>query len=449
MRLFDTARGEVVPLETREPGEVSIYACGRTVYGPPHVGHGRTGLAYDILRRYLTWSGYDVTFVSNITDVDDKIIDRAAAEHRDWREIAEKCEDVWFRAMDALGVQRPDHDPHATDYIEPMVELIARLLKRDVAYETSDGVYLDVSQVEGYGLLALQDLDTLQAGARVETREGKRSPLDFALWKKSKPGEPSWPAPFGDGRPGWHTECVVMSLDLLGDGFDIHGGGLDLRFPHHENERAQAVADGREFARLWFHTGMVELGGTKMSTSLGNVVNLLDLLDQYDPRAFRLLILRSHYRSPMDVTPETLSDAQAAVGRLDTFARRVSEIWAGEPDAATLDRFRSAMDNDLDTPAATASMFEAARRANAALDAGDPTTGAPLAAAVRSMAEAVGLTLSGEAEAVPPEIAEIAQQRDAARAARDWSTADELRDRIHAEGYVVEDTPGGTVVRPP
>jgi cysteinyl-tRNA synthetase len=447
LRLFDTARGEVVPLETRDEGKVSIYVCGLTVYGPPHVGHGRTAVLYDVLRRYLAWSGCQVEFVSNVTDIDDKIIERAATEGTDPAEVAQTYEKMWWDAVDALDVERPSVAPHATEWVNEMVGWVEDLLRRGVAYETSDGVYLDVSQVKGYGLLALQDLDTLQAGARVETPEEKRSPLDFALWKKSKPGEPTWPAPFGDGRPGWHTECVVMSLELLGEGFDLHTGGQDLRFPHHENERAQAVALGKEFARHWMHHAFVELGGEKMSKSLGNVTNLVDVLDQYDPRAFRLLILQSHYRSPMDVSHDTLSDAQAAVGRLDAFARRASQIWDGEPDAATLDRFRAAMDDDLDTPAATAVIFEAVRRANAALDAGNSATAAPLAAAVRTMAAAVGLTLSAETEAVPAEIAEMAEQRDSARAARDWATADELRDRIQAEGYVVEDTPDGTLVR--
>jgi cysteinyl-tRNA synthetase len=447
LRLFDTARGEVVALETRDEGKVSIYVCGPTVYGPPHVGHGRHAVVYDVLRRYLAWSSYQVQFVSNVTDIDDKIIERAATEGTDPVEVAQTYEKVWWDAMDALEVARPSVAPHATEWVNEMVGLVEDMLRRGVAYETSDGVYLDVSQVEGYGLLALQDLDTLQAGARVETREEKRSPLDFALWKKSKPGEPAWPAPFGSGRPGWHTECVVMSLDLLGEGFDLHTGGQDLRFPHHENERAQAVALGKQFARHWMHHAFVEVGGEKMSKSLGNVTNLVDVLDQYDPRAFRLLILQSHYRSPMDVSHDTLRDAQTAVGRLDTFARRASQIWDGEPDGAALDRFRGAMDDDLDTPAATAVIFEAVRRANAALDAGDTATAAPLAAAVRVMVEVVGLMLSAETEAIPAHIAEMAEARDSARAARDWATADALRDRIQAEGYVVEDTPDGTLVR--
>src|ERR687897_828660 len=324
LQLFDTAKGGVVPFEPREPGKVSMYVCGPTVYGPPHIGHGRFSLVFDVLRRYLRWEGNDVTYISNVTDIDDKIIERAQREDRDWRDIADRCETVWYRAMDALGVERPDDDPHATAYVERMVELIERLVDQGVAYETTDGVYFQSERVEDYGLLARQPLDSLKAGARVEGIDEKRSPVDFVLWKKAKPGEPTWPSPWGEGRPGWHTECVVMSLDLLGERFDIHGGGQDLAFPHHENERAQAVADGRQFARHWLHNGFVEVEGTKMSKSLGNVSNLLDLVDQYDARAYRLLVLQSHYRSPIDVTDSTLRDAERSLDRLDAFARRAA-----------------------------------------------------------------------------------------------------------------------------
>jgi len=234
LHLFDTAQGKVVPFEPREPGKVSMYVCGPTVYGPPHLGHGRFSLVFDVLRRYLTWTGLEVNYVSNITDIDDKIIKRANDEGRDWSDIAQKCEQVWWKAMEAIGVERPTSDPHATAYVDQMVELIADLIARDVAYVSDDGVYFTPTAVADYGLLARQSIESLQAGARVEVADHKHSPIDFALWKFTKPGEPAWPSPWGEGRPGWHTECVVMSLDLLGDGFDLHGGGQDLAFPHHE-----------------------------------------------------------------------------------------------------------------------------------------------------------------------------------------------------------------------
>jgi cysteinyl-tRNA synthetase len=452
LQLFDTAKGAVAPVELREPDKVSMYVCGPTVYGPPHLGHGRFSLVFDILRRYLDWSGLDVTYVSNVTDIDDKIIQRAQREDRDWREITQRCEAVWYRSMDALNVRRPDHDPHATAYVDHMVALISRLVDVGAAYETSDGVYFRAESVDDYGLLARQPLDTLKAGARVEGSEEKRSPVDFALWKKAKPGEPHWPSPWGEGRPGWHTECVVMSLDLLGEDFDLHGGGQDLAFPHHENERAQAVADGRRFARAWVHNGFVEVEGTKMSKSLGNVTNLVDLVEQYDPRAYRLLVLRSHYRSPIDVTDDSLRDAEAALDRLDAFARRVAGVeglaGSAKPDVDALERFRMAMNDDLQTPAATGLVFDLVRRANAALDADDVKTAAPLAAAVDEITGALGLELHAEAPAVPDDVLGWARERDEARAAKDWARADALRDRIAAAGYVIEDTAAGTVVRP-
>ena len=451
LQLFDTAKGGVVPFQPREPGRVSMYVCGPTVYGPPHLGHGRFSLVFDMLRRYLAWTGLDVTYVSNITDIDDKVIERAQREDRDWRDITQRCEAVWYRAMDALDVRRPDHDPHATAYVEQMVALIGRLVDRGAAYETSDGVYFQSETVDDYGLLARQPLDSLKAGARVEGIDEKRSPVDFVLWKKAKPGEPHWPSPWGDGRPGWHTECVVMSLDILGDDFDLHGGGQDLAFPHHENERAQALADGRRFARTWVHNGFVEVEGTKMSKSLGNVTNLVDLVEQYDPRAYRLLVLRSHYRSPIDVTDDSLRDAEAALARLDAFARRAATadgMADARPDVDALARFRTAMDDDLQTPAATGLLFDLVRRANVALDAGDTAAAGPPAAGVFEIAGALGLALRTEAAAVPDEVTAWAQQRDEARAARDWARADALRDRISAAGYVIEDTAAGAVVRP-
>ena len=450
LHLFDTAQGKVVPLETREPGKVSMYVCGPTVYGPPHLGHGRFSLVFDVLRRYLEWSGLEVRYVSNITDIDDKIIDRAQREGRPWQDITTKCESIWFKAMDGIGVKRPTVTPHATEYVEQMVALIAELLASGKAYETSDGVYLDCSTVEGYGLLARQSLDSLQSGARVEGNDEKRNPIDFALWKKAKPGEPTWPAPWGDGRPGWHTECVVMSLDLLGDGFDLHGGGQDLAFPHHENERAQAIAVGRTFARHWAHNGFVEVDGEKMSKSLGNFTNLLDLLDRHDGRSYRMLVLRSHYRSPVEVTAATIADAERSLDRLDAFARRtVGLIDAStEPDPATMEQFRRAMDDDLNTAGALDQVFRAVRAANTALDAEDDATAVGLAAAVREICRAVGLDLREEDTAGPPQdVLILAEQRAVARAAKDFAEADRLRAALSERGWLVEDSAQGPLLR--
>ena len=423
-----------------------MYVCGPTVYDLPHIGHGRMALVWDVLRRYLEWSGLDVRFVSNITDIDDKIIRRAAEEGRSSTDVAVQFEAAWYDATDRLGVKRPTVDPHATAYVDQMVELIGRLVAGGTAYETADGVYLSVDAVPGYGLLARQSLDSLRSGARVDVVEEKRSPLDFALWKVAKPGEPTWPAPWGDGRPGWHTECVVMSLDLLGEDFDLHGGGIDLAFPHHENERAQAVAAGHRFSRRWAHNGHVQMGGEKMSKSLGNFTTLTDLLTVVDPRAYRVVVLQSHYRAPVEVTGDTLETATSTLAGLDAFARRTADLPAAGADPEALDRFRAAMDDDLDTPRAMAEMLTLTRSANAALDAGDSAGAASRAAAVREMAGVVGLDLRGGADDVPAEIVDLVNRRDQARAARDFTGADGLREQLEGLGWAVEDTPRGTRV---
>jgi cysteinyl-tRNA synthetase len=462
LRLHDTATGTVRPLELRSEGEVSMYVCGPTVYDLPHIGHGRYNLVFDVLRRYLLFCGLAVHYVSNITDVDDNIIRRANEQGRTEPEVAAEFEARWWEAMDALDVLRPDDTPHATGYISDMVGLVADLLDRGVAYETSDGVYLSVDQVPGYGLLARQSLDSLRAGARVEENEEKRSPLDLALWKKAKEGEPAWEAPWGAGRPGWHTECVVMSLDLLGDGFDLHGGGQDLAFPHHENERAQAVAEGRPFARHWVHNGWVEVEGTKMSKSLGNFTSLTELLARSDGRAYRLLVLRAHYRSPIEVTAGTIADAEKALERLDTMARRfgIGDLLArtdggyvveardgadADPDALAI--FHARMDDDMDTPGALAGIFELVSAAHSSADAGDEERGLRSARTAALLAAALGLPLHGTSAEVDEAAATLVTQRDEARRSRDFARADAIRDELVALGWTVEDTPSGTAIR--
>jgi cysteinyl-tRNA synthetase len=443
-----------------------MYVCGPTVYDAPHIGHGRFTLVFDVLRRYLLFTGHEVTYVSNVTDIEDKIIERAAEQGIPESELTATYEAAWWEAMDALGVLRPSAVPHATAYVEQMVDLVEDLVARGVAYETGDGVYLSVMDVEGYGLLAHQPLDTLRVGARVEADEEKRSPLDFVLWKKARPGEPTWPSPWGEGRPGWHTECVVMSLDLLGDGFDVHGGAIDLIFPHHENERAQAVAVGRDFAHHWVHNGWVTVDGEKMSKSLGNFTSLPDLLTRSDGRAYRLLVLRSHYRSPIEVTPETITDAEAGLARLDGMARRfgLSDVLdagpvvdpsegAGSPgdapvDAGSVARFRAHMDDDLDTPGALAVVFDLVRGANGAADAGDAAGAARAAGTAALLAAALGLRLgSDEPVDVDPVTADLVRRRDEARSSRSWDEADTLRDQLEAAGWVVEDSAEGTRIR--
>jgi cysteinyl-tRNA synthetase len=387
--------------------------------------------------------------VSNVTDIDDNIIARAEREGRPWEDITTRCERVWFEAMEGINVTRPDDVPHATDYVEPMVRMIADLVERGHAYVTDDGVYMAVETVPDYGLLAQQSLAEMRAGGGerdVVGADDKRHPADFVLWKLSKPGEPSWPSPWGGGRPGWHSECVVMSLDLLGEGFDLHCGGQDLRFPHHENERAQAVALGKRFANHWMHNGfVVDAEGEKMSKSLGNVSNLLDLIEQYDPRAYRMVLLQSHYRSPVKITGENLDAAVKALAGLDAFAARTAAVEAADPDHDVTGAFTAAMDDDLDTPKATALLFDTVRRANAALDGGDASAPA-LVAAAKEIAVTFGLELAGPGD-VPAFVAAKAVGLDRARSEKDYAAADAIRAELQQAGWTVETTKDGTTVR--
>ena len=458
LRFTDSLTSGKVDFVPREEGKASVYWCGPTVYDVPHLGHARSTLAFDVLVRYLRWTGLDVTSVSNITDIDDKIINRAAEEGSSEPEVASRFEATFIEQMDRLNVAHPDLRPRATEYVDRMVEVIVELVERDMAYTTESGVYFDVDQLDEYGALVGRSVDDLRegAGARVDVDDDKADPLDFALWKAAKPGEPIWDSPWGPGRPGWHIECVAMSLHLLGDGFDIHGGGDDLVFPHHENERAEALGCGRSFARHWIHNGMVQVDGEKMSKSLGNFTTLAELLDAWDPRALRLLVLQTHYRRTMEIGSTTLDQAAAALARLDKFADRMAtaDLPDAGPDADVVDRFRAAMDDDLGSPQALAIIFDAVRDANRALDAEDDGAAAALAAAALELACALGLDLgrvsasggtgSGADEGEDAEIDELVDRRLAARAARDFAEADRIRDELAVQGITLEDTPNGT-----
>ena len=455
MRFTDTLTGRVRDLEPREPGKVSIYACGPTVYDVPHLGHARTALTYDLLVRYLRWRGYEVTLVSNITDIDDKIIERAAATGTTEPELAARFADVYVEQLRELGVADPDHRPRATEYVEQMITTIAELVDRGMAYVIPErGVYFDVSGFEGYGALVHRDADDLRerARARVDADERKDDPLDFALWKAAKPGEPTWDSPWGPGRPGWHIECVAMSLDILGDGFDIHGGGSDLTFPHHENERAEAEAAGHPFARHWIHSAMLNVGGEKMSKSLNNFRTLGDTLEAYGPRALRLAMLQAHYLTVMELGDDAMAGAVGGVERIDSFWRRVTAAGVdpattgAEPSAAALDAFVVTMDDDLGTPDALAVVFDAISAGNSAIDAGDHAGAATAAATVAELLGVLGLTLPDAPEA-DDEIDALLARRQEARAARDFATADAIRDELTARGIEIEDTPTGPIWR--
>lgn len=452
LRLFDTAVGDLTEISPMTPGQFSMYVCGPTVYDLAHLGHGRYALVFDVLRRYLEWCGLKVRHVSNITDVDDKILERAEAENRSPAEVAAEFEEKWFTTMARLGVLRPHDTPHATEYVEKMIGLIESLVRLDAAYVGEDGVYFDCSKIPDYGLLARQSLDSLRAGARIAEKDFKRSPMDFALWKFSDPSSWGWPSPWGHGRPGWHTECVVMSVDILGEEFDLHGGGLDLSFPHHENERAQAEAMHFKFSRHWVHNGFVMVGSEKMSKSLGNFTTLDDLLESTDPRAYRLLVLQSHYRSPLDVNPQTVAEATRALQRLDSTHQRVVESVGSLPEAVSdedeVARFMGAMDNDLDTPAAMARLFEIRSMVNQLLDRGELDEAAGLCATMESLLGALGLfLLESFDEEIPASVSELLESRAAARKAKDFATSDRLRDELAEMGFAVEDTSSGQKVR--
>ena len=453
MLVHDTLAAEKVELEPREPGRISLYICGPTVYDVPHVGHARSSLSFDAIRRALQWRGFEVRHVSNVTDVDDKIINKARAQGSSEPEVAAHYEDIHWAQLDRLGILRPHEVPHATQFIPQMLDLVAKLVAAGKAYATESGVYFSVESFPGYGALSHRRLDDLleSAGARVEVDERKRSPVDFALWKAAKPGEPSWDSAWGPGRPGWHIECSAMSVGLLGEGFDVHGGGVDLVFPHHENERAQSEGAGERFARYWLHNAMVNVGGEKMARSLGNFTTLEEAVDSHGPRALRLLVLQTHYRSNMEMAPDNVAVAARALATLDALARRartagVERLDLRDLDPATVEAFNAAIDDDFNMPAALAAIYEAVRKGNLAIDAGGGTDAGRLVSTVHALTGALGLELddgssAGEGDA---EITSLVEARNAARQAKDFAEADRIRADLAARGITLEDTPTGT-----
>jgi cysteinyl-tRNA synthetase len=453
LRLFDTATREQRDFVPLRAGVASIYVCGATVQGVPHIGHVRSGLNYDVLRRWLAHSGYDVLLVRNVTDIEDKILLKAAAAERPWWEWAATHEREFQAAYAALGCLPASIEPRATGHVPQMIELMQRLIDGGHAYAAGGDVYFSVRSFPGYGELSHQRPDDLNQG---EGDSGaKRDPLDFTLWKAAKPGEPSWPTPWGPGRPGWHLECSAMSTFYLGAEFDIHGGGLDLVFPHHENERAQSNAVGDGFARYWLHNNWVTMGGEKMSKSLGNTLSIPAVLDRVRGVELRYYLVGPHYRSAIEYTDAALQESVAAYRRIESFVHRVAER-AGAPEIGAVDaRFAAAMDDDLGTPLALGAVHAAVREGNTALDAGDHAGALAAAGRVRAMTDVLGLdpldrqwaagdtTQDAAAGALAALVDDLLAQRAAARAARDFATADEVRDRLTAAGVSVEDSPDG------
>lgn len=452
LHLHDTAtrsKREFVPLRS---GAASIYVCGATVQGIPHIGHVRSSLNYDVLRRWLARGGLDVTLVRNTTDIDDKILTKAAAAGRPWWEWAATHERAFDAAYAALGCLPPSIQPRATGHITQMVELMERLVASDHAYAAGGDVYFDVRSFPGYGTLSGQRLDEVVQG---ELDEGaKRDPRDFTLWKAAKPGEPSWATPWGRGRPGWHLECSAMSTFYLGPEFDVHGGGVDLVFPHHENERAQSNAAGDGFARFWLHNAWVTLGGEKMSKSLGNTLSIEALLRRVRGAELRYYLVVPHYRSMIEYSDAALDEAVAAYRRIESFVQRVRErVGVPEPGALPA-AFVAAMDDDLATPGALAVVHGAVRDGNTAIDAGDRAAASEHASAVRAMTGVLGLDPldprwaaanadDAASAALSALVGDLLAQRQDARTGRDFATADAIRARLTAAGVSVEDSPDG------
>ncbi len=445
LKVYSTLHRGIVPFEPRNEGKVSMYVCGPTVQSEPHVGHGRSAVAFDVIRRYLAWSGYDVTFVRNITDIEDKIIAAAAEAGESVETLAREMGERFEDAFVGLGVLSPDFEPEATKHIDEIITLTEVLIDRGLAYTRDGDVYFSVRALESYGKLSGRNPDELRSGYRIEVDESKEDPLDFAVWKSAKPGEPWWESPWGPGRPGWHIECSAMAEKYLGRGFDIHGGGSDLLFPHHENEIAQSEgASGTTFARYWLHNGMVNLGGEKMAKSTGLVVDLAPILESHGGRALRMLYLRAHYRSPIEFSDVLLVEATEALDRLDRFRQRATP---GVPDEMALDRFREVMDNDFGTPQAISLLFDLVRDGNRLLDEGGD--GSAIAGAVETIVAVLGLDdasdpAAGEPALTDAEVDALVAERNQARRERRFDDADAIRDELDDQGVSLEDGPNGT-----
>ena len=452
LRIYNTLSRALEAFSPIEPGHVRMYVCGMTVYDLCHLGHARSMVAFDIVQRWLRASGLRVTYVRNITDIEDKIIRRAVENGETIRQLTDRMIDALHQDADALGIQRPDFEPRATDYVPQMLGMIDRLQQRGLAYQAGSGdVNFAVRKFAGYGKLSGKSLDELQAGERVAVDDGKADPLDFVLWKRAKPTEPEevkWDSPWGQGRPGWHIECSAMGCELLGESFDIHGGGADLQFPHHENEIAQSEgATGMTFARTWMHNGFINVDNEKMSKSLGNFFTIRDVLKEFDAETVRFFVVRSHYRSPLSYSDVHLADARSALKRLYTAlslvpAAEVAIDWT-QPQAA---RFKAAMDEDFGTPEAVAVLFELAVEVNR-------DQSAQAAGLLKALGGCLGLLQADpqaflqagvaagvDAAAVQAQIA----ARAAAKAAKDWAEADRIRQALLAQGIVLKDSAAGT-----
>ncbi|WP_409158969.1 cysteine--tRNA ligase [Pectobacterium sp. B2J-2] len=458
LKIFNTLSRQKEEFKPIHAGQVGMYVCGITVYDLCHIGHGRTFVAFDVVARYLRYLGYSLKYVRNVTDIDDKIIKRATENGETSDQLTTRMIAEMHADFDALNILRPDAEPRATHHIADIIEMVETLIARRHAYVASNGdVMFSVDTAPGYGVLSRQDLEQLQAGARVEITEVKRNPMDFVLWKMSKPGEPHWSSPWGEGRPGWHIECSAMNCKQLGEHFDIHGGGSDLMFPHHENEIAQSsCAHDGPYVNYWMHSGMVMVDREKMSKSLNNFFTVRDVLAYYDPETVRYFLMSGHYRSQLNYSEDNLKQARAALERLYTALRGTDPDIAAYGGDEFEARFREAMDDDFNTPEAYSVLFDMAREVNR-LKAEDVQAANQLASVLRKLSGVLGLLeqdpeqfLQNGAQVDNDEVKEIEaliQQRKDARAAKDWALADQARDRLNDMGIVLEDGPQGTIWR--
>ena len=456
LKIYNDLSRSKETFEPLQPGKVNLYVCGMTVYDLCHLGHARVMVVFDVVYRYLKAVGYDVTYIRNITDIDDKIINRANENGEPFHELTERFIQAMHEDSDALGIIPPDAEPKATDHIAEIICMCEKLIEKGHAYVADNGdVYYDVYSFPTYGKLSGKSLDDLQAGARVEPGDVKRNPLDFALWKSAKPDEPSWQSPWGYGRPGWHIECSAMSTKALGDTFDIHGGGADLTFPHHENEIAQSEgATGHPFVKYWMHNGFVRINDEKMSKSLGNFFTVREILERYQAEEVRYFILTSQYRSPLNYSDEHLDNARNALTRFYTALRGLPEATPTADTQFEKD-FHAAMQDDFNTPEALATLFELVREINR-VRAEDETAAAALGALLRQLGDLIGI-LQSDAESYlrggasandgDAEIDALVAQRNEAKANKDWGTADEIRNKLQEMGIVLEDGPSGTTWR--
>ena len=449
------------PFVPVKEGHVGFYSCGPTVYDYFHIGNARPFIVFDVLRRYLEYIGYTVTFVQNFTDIEDKMIARANREGITVRQLADRFIEEYYRDADALGVRRATHNPLATEHMDEIIHLVSTLIEKGHAYEVDGDVFFNVGSFPKYGSLSKQSIEELQSGARIEVNERKHHPLDFALWKSKKEGEPSWPSPWGEGRPGWHIECSAMSMRYLGDTLDIHSGGTDLTFPHHENEIAQAeAATGKPFARYWIHNGYLLIDKEKMSKSLGNFLTARAALEKYPGRAIRFFMLSAHYRSPINFSEDSLLQAKSAMERLDNcwsdlryaIDNRKKADGSGSPEilsafTALEEKFRAAMDDDFNTAAAIGILFDGVKTVNTYLKENEPLDGKVLDAAVeffRRLDSVMGILPAEEAREEGTEIEKLIAERNEARKKKDFRRSDEIRDELGARGIILEDTPDGT-----